>query len=100
MLLKDFEQARREGMVFVAIHKLNAEVLSIEGRVKGDHSVEWIYGVWDEKGRFFALMQQPDNEDMNLVVDLSATGVYATWNGRVLVRTPFFDLQLGKGGGA
>lgn len=93
MKTKDFENSRREDMEFTEFHLVNGDVLSVTGCVRGDGE-EVIAGVWNASGKFFAFMQQPENDNDFIVRHLIAVGVYASWNGRTLIRTPWFDLKL------
>lgn len=95
MKIKDFENARREGMEFEGMHTTNGDVVSVHGFVAGDGD-EVIHGVWNNTGRFFAFLHQPENDDDNLVreVGMSAAGVYFHWNGCLVIRTPWFDLKF------
>ena len=92
MKVEDFERARREGMEFEGVHLLNSEVLSVNGSVAARSGN--LLGVWDSTGKFYAFMQQSGNDDTNLVIVHTAAGVYASWNGRTLIRTPWFDLKF------
>ena len=95
MRVKDFESARREDMKFERMNMRNCGVLSVCGSVHGDDG-EAIHGIWSDCGKFYAFMQQPGNDDTNLVIGhaAAAAGVYASWNGKTLVRTPWFDLKF------
>ena len=93
MKTEDFESSRREDMEFTGFHLANGDVLSVTGCVRGDGGEE-IAGVWDASGKFFALMQQPENNNDFIVRNLTAVDVYASWNGRTLIRTPWFDLKF------
>lgn len=94
MKMKDFEDARREGMMFDRFHLLNDDVLSVEGHVEG-HNVERLHGVWGSQGRFWAYLQQPGMASDGLVRELvPSSGIHACYNGVTLVRTPWFDLKF------
>lgn len=93
MRVAEFEKALRKGIVFEEFHMLNSDVLSVDGNVTGEDG-ETIRGVWDDKGKFFAFAHQPSDEKMNLVIVHPAVGVYASWNGYTLVRTPWFDIKF------
>jgi hypothetical protein len=49
--------------------------------------------VWDERGRFYAFLRQPFDAD-DFLVRQTVARVAVSWNGRVLVRTPWFDLKF------
>ena len=75
------------------VRAANGDVLSVMGHVRGDGG-EVIAGVWDAIGKFFAFMQQPENDDDFIVRRLMAVDMYASWNGCTLIRTPWFDLKF------
>ncbi len=88
----DFLNARREGMEFQSIYEACGEVLSVVGTVR-DNAPEAFSGVWDERGRFYAFLRQPFDAD-DFLVRQTVGRVAVSWNGRVLVRTPWFDLKF------
>lgn len=109
MKTKDFERARREGMMFDRFTLMNDDVLSVEGHVEGQNE-ERLHGVWDSQGKFWAYLQQPGMASDGLVRELvpsngipvcyngvtlvSSKGILACYNGVTLVRTSWFDLEF------